>query len=87
MVMNVVDHGLNVAAATAVPRFHHQWQPDRVRLEFGFSQDTIDALKAKGHDIRIGSPLGPTESIQFENGWHQGAADPRRAGGAAIGLQ
>lgn len=87
MVMNVVDHGLNVAAATAVPRFHHQWQPDRVRLEFGFSQDTIDALKAKGHDIRIGSPLGTTESIQFENGWHQGAADPRRAGGAAIGLQ
>ena len=87
IVMNVVDHELNIAAASAVPRFHHQWQPDRVRLEFGFSADTIDALKAKGHDVRIGSPLGTTESILFRDGWYQGAADPRRAGGSAIGLQ
>ncbi len=87
MVMNVVDHELNVAAASAVPRFHHQWQPDRVRLEFGFSADTIDALKAKGHDIRVGSPLGTTESILVRDGWIQGAADPRRAGGGAVGVQ
>ncbi len=87
VVMNVVDHDLNIAAASSVPRFHHQWQPDRVRLEFGFSADTIEALKSKGHDIRVGSPLGTTESILFSNGWMQGAADPRRAGGAAVGVQ
>ncbi|NQD35877.1 gamma-glutamyltransferase [Permianibacter sp. IMCC34836] len=87
IVMNVVDHDLNIATASSVPRFHSQWQPDRVRLEFGFAADTIDALKAKGHDIRVGSPLGTTESIVFANGWFQGAADPRRAGGGAIGVQ
>lgn len=84
-VMNVIDHGLNVQAATNQPRFHHQWRPDWVRFEAGFSVDTLNALTAKGHLIQIGSPLGTTESIMYRDGVFHGAADPRRAGGGAVG--
>ena len=40
IIMNLVDHGMNVAAATAAPRVHHQWLPDELRVERGLSPDT-----------------------------------------------
>ena len=84
-VMNVIDHGLNIQAATNQPRFHHQWLPDRVRFEAGFSPDTLNILRERGHQIQVGSPLGTTESIMYLNGLFYGAPDPRRAGGGALG--
>ena len=33
---NVLDYRMNVAAAVAAPRLHHQWLPDEVRVERGF---------------------------------------------------
>lgn len=84
-IVNVIDHGMNIQAASNQPRFHHQWLPDRVRFESGFSADTLQILKARGHHISVGSPLGTTESIMHINGLFYGAADPRRAGGGAIG--
>ncbi len=41
MVVNSVI--LNVAEATSAPRFHHQWLPDELRVEKGFSPDTLVA--------------------------------------------
>ena len=46
--LNVVDFGMNVQDAVDAPRFHHQWQPDILFLEKGFSPDTIDLLKQRG---------------------------------------
>lgn len=40
MVVNSIDYGMNVAEATNAPRFHHQWLPDELRVEKGFSPDT-----------------------------------------------
>ena len=37
MIMNVIDHGMNVAEATHAPRIHHQWLPDELRVEEGLS--------------------------------------------------
>ena len=28
IIMNVIDHNMNIAEATHAPRFHHQWKPD-----------------------------------------------------------
>jgi gamma-glutamyltranspeptidase/glutathione hydrolase len=48
VIMNVIDHGMNVAEASAAPRMHHQWLPDELRIEEGFSPDTLKLLEAKG---------------------------------------
>jgi gamma-glutamyltranspeptidase/glutathione hydrolase len=62
--MNVIDHGMNVAEASAAPRMHHQWLPDELRIEEGFSPDTLKPLEAKGHTIKLLPTMGSTQSIQ-----------------------
>ncbi len=47
MVVNSIDYGMNVAEATNAPRFHHQWLPDELRVEKGFSPDTPSCWKQK----------------------------------------
>jgi gamma-glutamyltranspeptidase/glutathione hydrolase len=76
---------MDVAAAVAAPRVHHQWLPDEVRLEYGFSDDILAALRAKGH--RIVEPLGSTSanSIAVTDKGLLGAPDPRSRGAAAAG--
>ena len=38
VIMNVVDHGLNIQSAVSAPRIHHQWLPDEIRIEQGISR-------------------------------------------------
>jgi len=85
VILNVVDFGMNAQEAVDAPRFHHQWQPDRLTLERGFSPDTIALLKARGHaiDESSGSVGSVVETIVNDKGWLQGAADGRRPGKAA----
>ncbi len=84
-ILNVIDFGMNAQEAVDAPRFHHQWQPDRLSLEKGFSPDTIALLKARGHTIdeSSGSVSSVVEMIVNDQGWLQGAADGRRPGKAA----
>jgi len=35
VVLNVVDHGMDLGAAIAAPRLHHQWLPDTLFVEPG----------------------------------------------------
>mgnify|MGYP003676617429 CR=1 FL=1 len=50
IMLNVIDHRLPLNIATDAPRFHHQWQPDRINNEhFLGSPDTIKALESMGH--------------------------------------
>ena len=53
MVVNSIDYGMNVAEATNAPRFHHQWLPDELRVEKGFSPDTLKLLEAKGQKVAL----------------------------------
>lgn len=79
IIMNVLDHEMNIASASAMPRFHHQWWPDELRIEEGFSQDTLKLLKTKGHTIKLKSSMGSTQTVMpVENGGVYGASDPRR---------
>ncbi len=86
VVVDVLDYHMDVAAAVAVPRLHHQWMPDVVRVEHGFPADVLAALKAKGHTIV--EPLGQTSanSIAVMPQGLLGAPDPRTRGGEAAGL-
>ena len=83
--MNVIDHGMKIAAATAAPRVHHQWSPDELRVEQGISPDTLDLLAEKGHTIVVKSAMGATQSILRNEDGFYGASDPRRPGGLTLG--
>ena len=85
IIMNVVDHDLNIAEATAAPRIHHQWQPDLLRVEHTLNRDTIELLRAKGHKVKINNAMGSTQSIMVTEKGIFGASDPRRAGSETLG--
>jgi gamma-glutamyltranspeptidase/glutathione hydrolase len=85
VIVDVLDYHMDIAAAVAAPRLHHQWLPDEVRIERGFSDDTLAALKAKGH--RVIEPMGQTSanSIAVTDNGLLGAPDPRTRGAEAAG--
>lgn len=85
IVLDTIDHGLNIAEAEEAPRVHHQWQPDELRIERGISVDTIRLLEAKGHRVVMKEPLGSAYSIARKNGVLMGASDPRHRGTLALG--
>jgi gamma-glutamyltranspeptidase/glutathione hydrolase len=82
VLVNLVDFNMNVADATDHPRFHHQWMPDRLQVEPGFSPNTIERLKALGHNVEIVSHQGEVAAIVLRGDWLEGAADPRTEGTA-----
>ncbi len=82
VIVNVIDFGMNVADAVDAPRFHHQWMPDVLRLERGFSPDTVALLKARGHEIQFEDGQGEVAAIMAKDGWLEGDADPRTEGTA-----
>jgi gamma-glutamyltranspeptidase/glutathione hydrolase len=85
VIMNVIDHGMNIAEATNAVRFHHQWLPDEIRIEEGLNKDTIRLLREKGHKVTVKNAMGSTQSIMLKNGVMFGASDPRRTGALTLG--
>ncbi|TYC70061.1 gamma-glutamyltransferase [Stappia sp. BW2] len=85
IILNVVDHGMNIAEATAAPRIHNQWLPDEIRIEEGLSPDTIRLLEERGHKVEVKNAMGSTQSIMLVDGVLAGASDPRRPGALAAG--
>jgi gamma-glutamyltranspeptidase/glutathione hydrolase len=78
IVMNVIDHGMNIAEASTAPRMHHQWLPDELRIEEGFSPDTLKLLEGMGYVLKLQATMGSTESIMRRaDGALFGASDPR----------
>jgi len=80
-ILNVVDFGMEIDAAVAAPRIHHQWIPHRVYVEKTMSEEVVEGLRARGHEVQSRRPWSASESIRVDaSGWHLGAADPRRDG-------
>ncbi|UTW54598.1 gamma-glutamyltransferase [Kordiimonas sp. SCSIO 12610] len=86
MIINVIDHNMNIADATHTPRIHHQWVPNVLEVEPGFNLDTIAALKARGHDVKVTFTMGSTQSIHVTPNYIFGSSDPRRPNALTIGL-
>ena len=84
VVINVLEHDMNIKQAVISPRIHHQWLPDVLLMEEGFSSDTIDLLKEKGHTIRPSRTMGSVQAIISKDNYLYGAADPRRPEAGAV---
>jgi gamma-glutamyltranspeptidase/glutathione hydrolase len=85
VIMNIIDHDMNIAVATFAPRIHHQWLPDELRIEEGISPDTIRLLEEKGHVVRVRDTMGSTQSIMVSEDGLLGSSDPRRPGSLTLG--
>ncbi|MDJ0906835.1 MAG: gamma-glutamyltransferase [Woeseiaceae bacterium] len=84
MIVNVIDHGMNIADAKHRPRIHHQWFPDKLTIEVGFGVDTIRLLEERGHTVDIRGSLGTSlQSVAYKDGLFRGASDPRRPNSGA----
>ncbi|WP_253273033.1 gamma-glutamyltransferase [Halomonas sp. PR-M31] len=86
VLMNVIDHDMNIQTAVSVPRIHHQWLPDEIRIEQGISPDTIALLESLGHSVSKQEAMGAAQSLMIEDGVFSGGADPRRSTSSAMGL-
>jgi len=87
VILNVLDHGMSVSDAVAAPRFHHQWQPNVIRLEdHVFSPEVVERLQAMGHQGLMASNfrIGDANSIKvLDDGQYEAVSDPRNDGGAS----
>ena len=90
VIVNVIDHGMDIDDAVSLPRFHHQWQPDVIRFDkFALNPDTQEKLRRMGHQELIestyGRGIGDANSILYKNGMIMGIKDPRNDG-LAVGF-
>ena len=87
-ILNIIDHGFNIAEAIEAGRIHHQWLPDVTRVESdSISADTIRLYEAKGHRVQERSSQGAAMGVYHnrDEGLFEGASDSRRGDGAAVG--
>ena len=83
VLVGTLDWGLNVQQAISLPNFGSRNGP--TELEEGrASQALVDALKARGHELKVMTQTSGLQGIQRvvkdgRSGWF-GGADPRREG-------
>lgn len=87
-ILNVIDFGMNAQEAVDAGRMHHQWLPDRLSVErFGFSADSLAALRAMGHTVSEAGGQGVAEVIVLnpKDNLLEGGVDRRAPDGGAAG--
>ena len=87
VVLNLLEHEMGIAEAVHAPRVHHQWLPDQLELEPGFSPDTIEILKSYGQNVKKGRAMGSVQSIMYKDGYFYGVSDPRRPGAGTVAAE
>ena len=86
LIVNVIDHRMNIAEATHQYRIHHQWVPDVLQVEPGFNPDTQQLLETMGHTVETTATMGSSQSILATPEYLFGASDPRRPNALTLGL-
>lgn len=88
LILNIVDFDMNIQEAVDAPRLHHQWLPDRIRIEAdGVTPEVLAQLEAMGHTVQMGGRQGSANSVGFDarTGETLGAPDPRSPDAGARG--
>lgn len=88
LILNVIDHDMNIAESIEAGRIHHQWLPDVTSIEErAVSADSLRLYEALGHPVRVRGAQGAAMAVYHdrEAGLFLGASDSRRGDGAAVG--
>ena len=88
VVLNILDHNMNIGDAIEAPRIHHQWLPDITYFEqWGISPDTKRLYEMMGHKVSQQSRQGSVMGIYINrnNGILYGTADSRSFDAKAAG--
>ncbi len=83
------DDGMTAEQVAALPRFHHQWLPDKVYVEpDAFDAATIAKLEAMGHTVEEDGTWGVLNTVSWDKATNtlEGGADPRNPVGSAAVL-
>jgi gamma-glutamyltranspeptidase/glutathione hydrolase len=86
--LSAAEYGLNIQQTVDAPRFHHQYLPDKLYLEPGFSPETLDGLRAHGYTLEINDrhwSNGECIAIDQKTGEFQGGQDHRSHYGKVAG--
>ena len=86
--LSAADQGLNIQAAVDAPRFHHQYLPDVLSVEPGFSDSTLDGLRALGYHVNVAKGHwsdGECIAVDPATGDLEGGQDHRHSFGKAAG--
>jgi gamma-glutamyltranspeptidase/glutathione hydrolase len=83
--VDILDFGLSTEDAVNLPKFHHQWLPDVVYVEPGFSIATQDSLKVMGYSVAQRGSIGRTEVIKVLPDQRIEAVADNRGDDAAVG--
>jgi gamma-glutamyltranspeptidase/glutathione hydrolase len=86
--LGAIDFEMDAQEAVSAPRFHHQWRPDVLEVEAEIPADVVDALRARGHEVKVTDTImSGVEAILVDpaSGVMSGGADPRRDS-AALGV-
>jgi gamma-glutamyltranspeptidase/glutathione hydrolase len=87
VILNVVDHRMDVVRAVGAGRIHHQYLPDMLSVDrYGLEPATAAALTSKGHVLKPLDSWGDAEAVSEDPVTHlrYGGSDPRNEG-AAVG--
>jgi len=80
--------GLNIQQAVEAPRFHHQYLPDTLYLEPGFTPEVIEGLRARGYSVEVKDghwSNGECIAVDPKTGELLGGQDRRKPYGKAAG--
>jgi gamma-glutamyltranspeptidase/glutathione hydrolase len=83
-VLNCLLFGMTPHEAVVAPRFHHQWLPDVLLFEDGWTdRASIEALEALGHQSGRRRDIGVVQLISVGDDGIRAASDPRKGGAPA----
>ncbi len=81
-IINFLDYKLPLDQAVHAYRFHHQWLPDEIEVEYGVMPlKSVLTLQQRGYKVRVATRgMGDVQAIaRSENGWI-GVSDTRSIG-------
>jgi gamma-glutamyltranspeptidase/glutathione hydrolase len=81
VILNMLELDKTAFNAVLLPRYHHQWRPDEVKVEMELSAGLIAGFVRRGHKVALfpGSP-GIIQVIDCRDGSFLGVSDPRKGG-------
>jgi gamma-glutamyltranspeptidase / glutathione hydrolase len=86
VLVDILDLGANLQAASDMARFRHSQVPNRLNMESQLAGLVGEQLKAMGHDVRSvnGAPMGGFQAIMVlpEDGGYRAGSDHRKDGQA-----